>query len=208
MTDNSLPKTFRRFVSSIALCLALAGFANGDIVISLNPNGDTTVDTGAAGAGKIITVYIGQDASSSDALLGHTVDFDFSAGVVTGGTVAETGSGAPAGFFGAGNLNTSNFNLDGPTTANVDQEFSDGMQPLLNAPLNERWFELELDTTGLANGTYTFQVRDASGSFIDSVGDTVTSNQSFSFSVTSVPEPGSVACLMLVGVATLIRRRR
>ena len=207
MSSTRPIQTLYAVFTSTILCFGITAFANADIIISLDSSGATTVDTGSAGVGKIINVFIGQDAASSDDLLGLTVDFDFSSGAVTGGTVAATGAGAPAGFFGAGNLTVSDFSFI-PARANIDQEFSDGMQPLSNAPLNEKWAEIELDTTGLANGTYTFQVRDPANSFIDSVGGSVASNRDFSFTVSSVPEPGSVALLFGLGLGGLLTRRR
>ena len=105
--------------AAIAICVASTFSLHADIQISLDPNGGTNVDTGVAGAGQIISFFIGQDANSSDALFGLAADFDFSAGVMTGGTVGATGSGAPAGFFGAGNLSASNFSFI-PSSANVD----------------------------------------------------------------------------------------
>ena len=124
---------------------------SADIILSMDVAGSTHFDTGAAGAGKQLSVYISQDAGATDTAFVWVADFTLGAGVISDGTVSDTGAIGTPGYFGAGNLSTSQFNFTaGDTTFNINQESTNSMQPVANEPTREKWFDFEIDTTGIA----------------------------------------------------------
>ncbi|WP_146458467.1 PEP-CTERM sorting domain-containing protein, partial [Rubripirellula tenax] len=75
------------------------------------------------------------------------------------------------------------------------------------APL--RWFTVNVDTTGLAPGTYGVTLSSPNASFRNSMNRPVAARANLSFTVTAIPEPSSVVALMLIGgTGCLVHRKR
>lgn len=205
-----LPLFLSRPVLSIFVilaCIATLPEARGDIVLSMDETGNTSVNTGAAGAEVMLSVYISQDALSSDTLAVWVADFDLQAGEVTGGFVSATGTGT-AGYLGAGNLNASDFTITSTTSFEINQESADLNQSIPQSPLRIKWFDVVIDTTGLPDGEYNLTLRDPTGTFLGSGGSFVTSDNNLSFVVSSIPEPASIHVAGLLVTLIVSRRRR
>ena len=160
--------TVRQLCLLLLLVCVPSNWSSADIILSLDANGSNGFDTGTAGAGKLIQVFISQDPGATDTVAGVVADFDLQAGLVTGWTISDTGATGTPGYWGAGDLNASDLTpIDGNTAFEVNQEFASTAHPVMNAPDRELWFDITIDTTGLAAGDYTLTVRNPTGSFID-----------------------------------------
>ena len=203
-----------KFLLAIPMAMLL-GFtvpASADIVVTVNSAGSTNVNLGTAGAGKTIDFHISQDASSSDTMAAIFAEFTISGGVIGDppGTISATGATGTAGYYGAGNLDVSQINRTGDTSFNINQsfDFESMLQPIKNDPERDLWFTLNLDTTGLAPGSYSIVLADPDNSFFDPTAATISANNNLSFTVSAIPEPTSLAVLGLVGIGSVLVRRR
>lgn len=230
MFQRNTPPFFNRIYQHWLwpFCLAvllLVGFnltASAQYEISLDPLGNTTVNLGAPGPDQKIDFYLAEATTSSETLFGITGVFTLEAGVIPGATNVQpltsmndsgqigstTGLSVPRPFFGEGNIRDSTITKFSETGIVVNQEFLNGSQDLPNDPLRQLWFTLNLDTTGL-EGEYDITIADGTDFFRTS-GGTVdrVANNNLSFIVTSVPEPGSLALLTIIGGASCLIRRR
>ncbi|MFK7770435.1 MAG: hypothetical protein AB8B55_24710 [Mariniblastus sp.] len=195
------------FVVGILVFLSTGSAANADIFLSMDSQGSQNFNTGSAGAGKLLAIHISQDATSNDRLAVWVADFDLEAGDVTGGQVSATGSGTD-GFFAAGNLSTSDFTLTSTNSFEVNQETTDFDQAIPQEPVREKWFELTIDTTGLADGTYDLILRSPTETFLDPDANFVTVGNQLTFTVSSVPEPGVIHFLGFLTAFFIGRRKR
>ena len=181
----------RNFGYFVSICLVVvvlcAADVHGQIIISVDIDGGLVAETGSPGPNKAIDLFLGQTAGSSDLFAGNTGDFDFAAGVVSSVTIGSEGTSANNGFLGEGNLGTSTTQITGGGTSfNFNQFYADLSQVIPVAPNRALWMTIEIDTTGLDDGTYAIDLRaDASGNFLDQVGNVVTSNNSLFFVVQS-----------------------
>ena len=189
-----------------------ASAADGDILISVTPDGGTVAQTGEAGAGKEIDFFLAQTPGPSDLFSANFGVFDFAAGTLTDATGATTGAATGSGFLGDGNLLTSDIIGDsGDNSLLFNQEYANGAQPIPMDPNRALWLSVGLDTTGLADGIYAITLQsDSNGNFLDQTNNAIPSNRElfFQVGVDAVPEPGS---LMLLGALSLVaatRRRR
>jgi hypothetical protein len=189
----------------IMVAMAFPNHATADVVLALDTAGSTTIDTGVAGSGKLLRIYISSD--SADEIQALNTPFTIEAGDVTSGLVSTSGATGTAGFFGAGNLTNSDFVRTSGSTFVVDQ-FLTAPQNLLDAANRELWFELTIDTTGVASGSYFLRLDDPNSSFFDSGANALTPNNNLTFSVSAVPEPGSLSVIGLASVLLITRRRR
>jgi len=170
----------------IALCFAVfSADVHGQLTISVDSGGGLVAQTGSPGPGKTIDLFLSQTAGSSDLFAGNTGDFDFAAGTVSSVTIGSENPQVDNGFLGEGNLATSTTEITGGGTSfNFNQFYSNLTQAIPVAPNRALWMSIEIDTTGLAAGTYAIDLRsDASGNFLDQFGNVVVSNSSLSFVV-------------------------
>ncbi len=178
----------RKFGCLIIICVAaLAADVQGQLIISVDSSGGLSAQTGSPGPNKTIDLFLSQRAGSSDLFAGNTGDFDFAAGTVTGVTIGSEDNSVNNGFLGEGNLGTSTTEITGGGTSfNFNQFYTDLSQSIAVEPSRALWMTIEIDTTGLADGTYAIDLRpDASGNFLDQVGNVVGSNSSLFFVVES-----------------------
>ncbi|TWU59931.1 hypothetical protein Poly51_02040 [Rubripirellula tenax] len=206
---------FRNLRVSFAVLAVFAGAMDSSaaIVISVGAARSTNVDLGPAGAGKQIDFFIGQDAASSDLVAGAVADFILAGGLIVDppGQVGSISGTAADPFFGSGNLSTSTINFSSSSQFLINQEFTNAAQVLPEVGSSARWFVLDLDTTGLADGTYAIELVSPDGSFLSSVGGLISANNNLSFTVSPVPEPSSVAMFAYLSVAAgwrFSRRKR
>jgi hypothetical protein len=133
-------------------------------------------------------------SDSGDTSLFLTADFQLAAGVFP----ATAGVFGQPGMVGSGNIQdppASQFVSAGNNSATLSLDFTNAqLFPATNTLLGRMF----IDTTGLAQGTYSIQVT----SFATQVASSSTNG---SFTITTVPEPGS---LCLVGMASLWVWRR
>ena len=190
---------------AVTFFIILPRTVSADVVLALDTAGGTSVETGGAGAGKLLRIYISSDSSDEIQALAPT--FNVQAGSVTSGVVSIAGGTGTVGFFGAGNLTVSDFVKSAETTFVIDQ-FLTAPQTLMNAADRELWFELTIDTSGLASGSYFLQLDDPGNSFFDSASNALATNNDLVFSVSAVPEPGSLSVLGLASILLVARRRR
>ena len=196
-----------------ACCLATwSANAYGDLFISIDGSGGIEAQTGSAGPGKTISLFLSQTTGSSDLFFGNTGDFDFAAGTITGTAIGSTEAGVDNGFLGEGNLATSTAAIAASATSfNFNQEYSNGAQGIPVDPDSALWLTVDLDTTGLADGRYAIDLRsDASGNFLDQNANVVGSNSSLFFIVDSaaVPEPTALLFVVATSMLGTVRRRR
>ncbi|WP_404308010.1 hypothetical protein [Neorhodopirellula lusitana] len=215
-------------IVAVLLVLGHSLTASADYVISIGSPGGVNVNLGTAGTNQSIHFYLGEDVGGGTAqpLAAALASFSLEAGVVEGaittggietsmnetGTVSAEGSPGTPGYFGAGNLFQSTIEKVAESSFQINQVFSDLMQPVQDFSAPERWFTVNLDTTGLAEGTYAITLDSPNNSFRNSSGEFVASASNLSFTVSAVPEPSSVATLMCLGCAggfvRRFRRRR
>ena len=201
----------------MTLVLALAGWvgseSQAEIVVSLDNLGSTNVDLGTPGLGKSIDFYISE--SGTDRLLAAAIpQFTLSAGTITNpaGVISTTGAGTP-GYFGEGNLDVSTIEIVPGTMSRsfiINQAFKDiaGVQEIPNDPIRSLWFTLNLDTTGLSEGSYGILFSDPDNSFFDEVGIPISTNNNLTFSITAVPEPSGFTAVAVAAAGMMLIRRR
>ncbi|TWU48730.1 hypothetical protein Poly51_46320 [Rubripirellula tenax] len=182
-----------------------------DIVLLLGSAGSGSFDTGVAGPNKTIPFYIRQDVGSSDAIAGAVVDFELSGGVIQSGKVGSEDSVSSPPLFGETNLKLSQFVENAQSVENpnpsfvVNQEFDDPQSVPTSPTL---WFELTIDTTGLAGGDYMITLLDPGNSFVSSLNQPVTASGNLTFTVTAVPELSSFALVGFASVSVIAIGRR
>lgn len=220
--------SFCRVGGAFLLLLAFAVSASADYVISVGSDGSTNVNLGLPGPSQSIDFYIGEDvgAGSSRSVSGIVATFNIEAGLVEGplgsggsgtsdnatGTVSATGPTGTPGYFGAGNLDISTIIKQSDSSFSVNQVFTNLSQPVNDFTSPDRWFTLNLDTSGLAPGDYSISLLDPDDAFRDSFNQTVPTRGTVSFTIAAVPEPSSFAILAfaggIVGVTRRVRRSR
>lgn len=195
--------------------MRILGLLLGLAVICSNANAAIimTISTGSTfnvGAGPIsIDVFAKTDGLAG----GNTSDVviaDF--GLTQGSFSAVAGTFGEAGFLGAGNFQGTSFLGRDPAdatnrTVNLSLDFTN---PQLFPSSDQRLATLNIDTTGLAAGTYNVFV--VPGSLATQGGTTSSfSNGSFTL-ISAVPEPTSIALLSVVVGGVLgrkvLRRRK
>ena len=194
---------------SLCVFLLLAAESPAAILLSMTPSGGTNANTGAAGPGKTLSVYIGEDVSSDDALIGvDQARFTLEAGSIVSGTEQH----GTTGFFAANNLapGGSTFSITSTTTFVIAQELDDFVngEPLVNAAPYVKWFEFQIDTTGLLPGTYALTLDNPNTAFADTSFTPLIPNNNLTFTVSAVPEPGSLSFLLGFSSVAFLRRKR
>ncbi|TWU41404.1 hypothetical protein Q31b_28480 [Novipirellula aureliae] len=219
----------RRGCGALLLVLTFSVSASADYVISVDSTGGTNVNLGLPGANRTIDFFIGEDvgAGSSLPMSGTTAIFMIQAGIVGGtevvpgdetadnatGRVSATGFTGTPGYFGAGSLVTSTIFKQSDLYFAINQAFPDfSSQPLNDFTSPERWFTLNLDTSGLAPGDYAISLENPDTAFRDVDNMPVPTRANLSFTIAAVPEPSSCAMLAVVGgiagATGRFRRRR
>jgi hypothetical protein len=197
----------RKFCLLIATWIfVVSAQLHGEVIISVDSGGGLVAETGSPGPNKTIDLFLSQTAGSSDQFAGNTGDFDFAAGTVSSVTIGSEGAAADNGFLGEGNLGTSTTEITGGGSSfNFNQFYTNLSQPIASAPDGELWMTIEIDTTGLADGTYAIDLRpDTSGNFLDDVGNVVGSNASLFFVVDSAAGQFLLGDVNLDGVVSFL----
>ncbi len=196
-----------RLVISCVLLIASANSLQAAVILSLTANGDSNITVGPPSSSVVIDVYLRQ-GSGTDFIQGAFANFDFGAGTLisNSGVFAPTGVDNGGGYFGAGNLLVSTLELQTSNSLEINQE----LQTATPAPATaQKWFSVQLNTTGLNEGTYNISLRsNPTGTFYTSVGGVIPVQSALSFTVTAIPEPASSALLLAASAIGLRFHRR
>lgn len=180
------------FTRTLSLTLALFVFCHSacaDIVLTAG-SGTFQINSGVQSVDILVR------SNAADTTLFLIADFELEAGVfpTTAGVFGE------AGMVGFGNIQSppaSQFVSSGDNKATLSLDFTTP-QPFPNVDtVLARMF---IDTTGLAIGTYEIRVTSAATQ-VD------TSSVNGSFTITAVPEPGTLCFLGMTSLCLLGRRR-
>ncbi|TWU57092.1 hypothetical protein Poly51_30130 [Rubripirellula tenax] len=212
----------RRCLEAICIVLLYSLSASADYVISIGTPGAENVDLEQSRANQSIDFFLGEDLGGSAAQPVSSVVafFSLEQGLIEGiivpagtetatnatGTVSATGAGT-VGYFGAGNLAASTISKESDTSFLINQEFTNAMQPVNDSLAPLRWFTVNVDTTGLAPGTYGVTLSSPNASFRNSMNRPVAARANLSFTVTAIPEPSSVVAIAILGGGSLLVRR-
>lgn len=226
--NTSTPmKILTRLIVCVAVSLFAAGSANADIVFDSNPGGGFVAFGGRTAAGSLTgdTSQVGEDYVMNAAGLGQgatieLIDFGFVGGISqdplsTDAAADFTGGNLIFSWFDtAGTLaNTITFNVGGN---NGNFIFSDlAVGPGFFIP-TQGFFDVSIDGAAVSTDGFSHTAQWFIGAGPPAVGTSPgnstfgNGDHAFTFNavVVAVPEPGSVAGLMILGLGGLVFRRR
>lgn len=189
--------------------LVLAGWtssASAALVFSIGEPGETSTTIRQL-PGQRLSFFISSNAD--DTIEGLIADFLLPAGGLVQSSQIGSATSTDNGFFASGNLDISSLTAFDRGAAdagfNINQVLTDD-QLLTITP--ERWFEVVLDASSLALGTYNVTIDTGDGGFFDGGFNELAFNNDLQFRVVAIPEPGCMGLIAVAGVATLVRRSR
>lgn len=177
--------------------MRILGLLLGLAVICSNANAAIimTIGSGAGnlGAGPISIDVFARSTAGNESALAFVTDFQLA---TQGKFGAPVGTFGLAGFLGAGNINGANssLGLDPADATNRTANFSlDFTANQLFGAADQRIATLNIDTTGVAAGTYAIN-----GIGFDTGSGGAHTVFNGSFTISAVPEPTSIALLSVV----------
>ncbi|OYP37682.1 hypothetical protein [Rhodopirellula sp. MGV] len=175
-----------------------------EVIFSFDTDGSTSIDVGAPKTNQIFDVYISQTVGDTDEVLGIIADFQLSGGSYSSGQVSSVGTGT-AGFFGAGNLLTSQIVNGGATLFTLNQEFDNPQS--ISSVTPELLYRIEVDTSALASGTYELAFDDTTSVLFDpALNPIAVGSTPLQFTITAIPEPSCGLAFLAMGF--VLRRQR